>query len=101
MHFPEQPIDWEYLPNKFTKPSAFNRNEVLFQEQMRFLFLCGLSDHVEALAFKVWRNHIRHMIQTADFECNEDNSLILHGIQYRLAQFEGELPQLMKVKKMY
>ena len=41
------------------------------------------------------------MIQTADFECNEDNSLILDGIQYRLAQFEGELPQLMKVKKMY
>jgi hypothetical protein len=81
MHLPEQPLDWEYLLNVFvTMPTQFHLNEVLFQEHMCFLFMCG----VEALAFKVWRDHIKYVIQTADFKCNGDNSVILYGIQYRL-----------------
>jgi hypothetical protein len=38
MHFPEQPIDWEYLLNKFASSSSRFHNEVLFQEQMPLLF---------------------------------------------------------------
>jgi hypothetical protein len=37
------------------------------QKRMRFLFTCGMSTRVEALAFKVWRDHITTMIQTACF----------------------------------
>jgi hypothetical protein len=94
MRFPEQPIDWEYLLNEFAKPSAFHLSVVLLQEQMRFLFLCGMSDRVEALAFKVWRDHIKHMIHTANFKWRKDNSDILRSIQGKIASFEVELPQL-------
>ena len=69
-------------------------SEVLFQKQMRFLFMCGMSERVEALAFKVWRDNIRHLIQTADFKYNGDNSVILHSTLIKLAHFEDELPKL-------
>jgi hypothetical protein len=37
MHFPEQPIDWEYLLDEFVNPThGFYNDRVLFQEQMRF-----------------------------------------------------------------
>jgi hypothetical protein len=53
MHFPEQPLDWEYLLTECASSSSRFQNAVMFQEQMRFLFMCGLSVRVEALAFKV------------------------------------------------
>ena len=65
LHFPEQPIDWEYLLDKFVKPSYIFFSGAPFQERMRFHFICGLSTRVEALAFKVWRDHIENMIQTS------------------------------------
>jgi hypothetical protein len=61
MHFPEQSIDWEYLLDKFAKPSPVS---LPFQERLQFLVMCGLSERVEALAFKVWHDCITNMIQT-------------------------------------
>jgi hypothetical protein len=93
-HFPEQTIDWEYLLDVFVKPSEFYTSE-LFQERMRFLVACGMLERVDTLAFKVWSDHIRQMIHTADFNfigCN--NFVLLHRIQLTLAHFEEELPKL-------
>jgi len=96
MHFPEQPIDWEYLLDEFVNlanPSDFCFPST-FTERMQFLIMCGLSLRVEALAFKVWRDHIRHLIQTANFKSDENNSGILNGIRDKLAHLEDKLPKL-------
>ena len=66
----------------------------MFQEQMRFLVMCGLSVRVEALAFKVWRDYVSNMICTANFQCNRDNSDILRSIRDKIAHYEGKLPKL-------
>jgi hypothetical protein len=92
-YFPEQPIDWEYLLYEFSQPSHVSR----FQERMRFFFMCGMSEPVEALAFKVWRDHITSMIQTAEFEYLEDNLSVLHGIQEQITHFEDELLKLKEI----
>ena len=63
LHFPDQPIDWEYLLDEFVKPSDFCTRE-LFPERMCFLVMCGMSERVNGLAFKVWRDHIIQMIYT-------------------------------------
>jgi hypothetical protein len=94
MHFSDQPLDWEYLLNKFAQPSQFSCPEAPFQERMRFHFMCGLSSRVEALAFRVWRDHIENMILTADYKWSRDNSVMLNEIREKLAQFEDELPKL-------
>jgi hypothetical protein len=96
MHFPDQSIDWGYLLDKFALPSRVSFEGAHFQERMQFLFMCGMSDRVEALAFKVWRDCITNMIHTADF--NWYNKLaILREIRSKLAYFEGELSQLKEV----
>jgi hypothetical protein len=97
MHFPDQPIDWEYLLDEFSLPSTFSFFGLPFEERMQFLFMCGLSMRVEALPFKIWRDHITNMIHTATFEWSRDNSVILHGIRSKLDHFEDELPQLKEV----
>jgi hypothetical protein len=97
MHFPEQPLDWEYLLNKFAQPSNCNFHGAPFQECMQFLFICGMSERVEALPFKVWRNHITIMIRTANFNWNGNNSDILREIRSKLDHFEDKLPQLKEV----
>jgi len=56
-----------------------------------------MSDHVEALPFKVWRDHITNMIYTANFEYNGDNRSILNRIQEKVAYFEDELPKLKEI----
>jgi hypothetical protein len=97
MNFPEQPIDWEYLLDEFLNladPSYFYMTGGLFQERRQFLFMCCMSSRVEGLAFKVWRDHIRYLIQTANFKCIEDNSDILRSIRDKLAHLEDELPKL-------
>ena len=95
IHFPEQPIDWEYLLNEFVNPALeFRLSKVLFQEQMRFFFMCGMSSRVENLAFKVWRDHIRCLIHTASFPWIVDSSHVLRSIEVELAHFEDELPKL-------
>jgi hypothetical protein len=108
MHFPEQPLDWEYLLDKFAsnfyvsfdefaQPSQFSISGVPFQERMKFLFKCGLSDRVKALAFKLWRDHITNMIQTSNFQYTGDNLDILREIRAKLAHFEDELQKLKEV----
>jgi hypothetical protein len=97
MHFPEQPINWEYLLDEFAV-----RSDLCFQSaftnRMQFLFTCGMSSRLGALAFKVWRDCITNMIQTADYKWRLDNSsTILRGIQDKLAHFEDELPKLKEV----
>jgi hypothetical protein len=100
MHFPDQPIDWEYLLDEFSLPSTFSFFGLPFEERMQFLFMCGLSMRVEALPFKIWRDHITNMIQTSNFEYNGDNSNILHRIQDKLVFFEDELPKLKEATTM-
>jgi hypothetical protein len=94
LHFPEQSIDWGYLINKFAQPSYYSFSEAPFQERMRFLFMCGMSTRVEALPFRVWRDHITSMIQTADFTWSGDNSVILNGIQAKFSHLERELTKM-------
>jgi hypothetical protein len=64
---------------------------------MQFLVMCGMSLHVEALPFKVWRDCVTHMIHTAAFVYDLDNTAILHEIQDKLAHFDGELHRLKQV----
>ena len=94
MHFPDQPINWGYLLDKFARHSHYSFGGAPFQERMQFLVMCGMSEHVEALPFKVWRVHITNMIHTANFEYNGDNTAILHRIRDKLVYFEDELPRL-------
>jgi hypothetical protein len=94
MHFPEQPIDWEYLLDKFVQPSHYSLNHILFLKRMQFLVMCGMSERVETLAFKIWRDCITHMIHTAAFEWRRDNSGILQRIREKVTHFEEELPKL-------
>jgi hypothetical protein len=96
LHFPEQPLDWEYLLNKFTQPSNHNFRAP-FQEHMRFLFIWGMSSRVEALAFKLWRDYTTNMIHTAYFQYNRDNSDILREIQAKIDHFEDEHFKLKEV----
>jgi hypothetical protein len=96
MHFPEQPIDWEYLLDEFARPSQFVFQST-FIERMQFLFMCCMSDRVEALAFQVWRDCVTNMIQTADYKWMEDNTAILREIQDKLAHFVGELHRLKEM----
>jgi hypothetical protein len=96
MFFPEQSIDWEYLLDEFAVHSYFCFQST-FTNRMQILFICGMSDRVEALPFKVWRDHISHMIRTAVFEWRRNNSGILRSIREKLAHFEVELPKLKEV----
>jgi hypothetical protein len=100
MHYPEQPIDWENLLEMFAQPSRVSFYGAPNQERMQFLFMCGMSERVDALPFKVWRDYITNMIQTADYKWREDNRPILHRIQEKLAYFEDELPKLKDATTM-
>jgi hypothetical protein len=84
MHFPNQPIDWDHLLDQFALPSRFSF-QAPFKERMQFLIMCGMSSHVDALAFKVWRESILNMILTANFKWGEHNFHIIQGIRARVA----------------
>ena len=97
MNFPGQSIDWEYLLDEFINladPSSCFCSPSTFTERMRFLFMCCMSSRVEGLAFKVWRDHVRHLIQTAIFKWKRRNLAILQSIREKLVHFEDELPKL-------
>jgi hypothetical protein len=96
MHFPEQSIDWVYLLNKFSNPTHFSFDS-FFKERVQYLVRCGMSSCVDALAFKVWRDHITDMIHTAPFQYNRDNSYILREIQAKVAHFEDKYPKLKEI----
>jgi hypothetical protein len=94
LYFPEQLINWEYLLDKFANYSPHLTFYSTFGERLQFLVMCGMSLRVDALAFKVWRDHITHMIQTAAFRVNVDNVSIMRGIHAKVAHFEDEYPRL-------
>jgi hypothetical protein len=95
MHFPDQPLNWGYLLFYFAAPTKNHSFGGLpFEERMQFLINCSISTRVEALPFKVWRNCIFNMIQTADYIWNQGNSNILNRIHNKLIHFEDELPKL-------
>jgi hypothetical protein len=96
MHFPDQPIDWEHLLDEFASPPHHSFG-VPFRERMQYLVMYGMSERVEALPFKVWRDHIIDMIHTANFLHNIDNFDILHRIREKLTHFEDELPKLKEI----
>jgi hypothetical protein len=56
-----------------------------------------MLSRVEALAFQVWRDYITNMIQTANFQFNTDNTVILRRIQAIVAHFEDEYPRLKEI----
>jgi len=56
-----------------------------------------MSSHVEALAFKVWRESILNVICAADFKWGEHNFHIIRRIRAKVAHFEGELPKLKEI----
>jgi hypothetical protein len=97
IYFPEQPLDWDYLLEKFALPTKHSFGGLPFQERMQFLFMCGLSESVDALVFKLWRDHITIMIRTANFNCNGDNLGVLRSIQEKLAYFEDEISKLNEI----
>jgi hypothetical protein len=68
MHFPDQPIDWDHLLDKFANDQLYySFDGALFQERMQFLVMCGMSDRVEALAFKVLCDNIIAWIHSVIF----------------------------------
>jgi hypothetical protein len=97
MHLREQLIDWDHLLDVFAEPSNRNFSGAHFQERMHFLFMCGMLSRVEALAFKLWRDHITNMIHTANFKFGRDNSVVLHEILAKFAYFENELSKMKDV----
>ena len=56
-----------------------------------------MSDCGEALAFKVWRDCVTNVIQTAAFEHRKDNRAILHRIQDQFTHFEDEYLKLKEI----
>jgi hypothetical protein len=97
MYFSEQPIHWDDLLDVFARPSKVLFRGAPFQERMKFLVMCGKSDRVKALAFKVWRDHITNIIYTADYEWKRDNTVILRRIQAKVAHFEAEYFKLKEI----
>jgi hypothetical protein len=97
MHFPEQPLDWDDLLDEFARPSKVSFDGATNQKRLQFLVMCGMSDRVEALTFKVWRDYIKSMVYTAYFEHNRDNFVILRRIRERVAHFEEQLPKLKEI----
>jgi hypothetical protein len=97
MHFPDQTIDWVYLLDKFELPSHYVFVGLPFQERMNYPIMCGMSDRVEALAFKVWCDHMTDMIHTTNFHCDIDITVILRRIQAKVAHFEDKYPRLKEI----
>ena len=100
IQFPSQPIDWEYLLDQFALPSHYSFDGAPFQERMQFLFMCGMSERMEALPFNVWRDGIANMIQTANFQHMRTNLGILHRIQEKLSHYDDELHRLKEATTM-
>jgi hypothetical protein len=99
IYFPEQPIDWESLLDDFIQPWNCQVSGV-FQERLSFLVMCSMTERVEALPFKLWRDYVTQMIHAAPFVHGEEevnNSIIMRRIREKLAHFEDELPKLKEI----
>ena len=100
MHFPEQPIDWDHLLDVIAASYRFN-TPASFQDIMPYLVMCGMSDCVDTLAFKVWRDYIKSMVYSAKFIHNGDNVHIVRRIQARIqakvVYFEAKYYKLKEI----
>jgi hypothetical protein len=100
MHYPEQPIDWDHLLDVIAASYRFN-TPASFQDIMPYLVMCGMSDCVDTLAFKVWRDYIKSMVYSAKFIHNGDNVHIVRRIQARIqskvAYFEAKYYELKEI----
>ena len=97
IHYPDQPIDWDHLLDEFLSSSHHSFGGRPFQEKMQFLVMCGFSERVEALPFKIWRDHITNMIHTANFQYNGNNNHKLGLLRAKVAHFEDEYPKLKEI----
>ena len=93
LHFIEQPINWEYLLNKFAQPSRGSISGATFQERMRYLITCCLSSRVEAIGLTVLRDRARDTIYTTKFNQYDGNDGIAQ-IQEKFDHIENELREL-------
>jgi hypothetical protein len=59
--------------------------------------MCGMSAHVENLAFKVWRDQMKNMVHSANFKWSYCNQSIIGKIRAKLAHFEDELNKLREI----
>ena len=63
--------------------------------------MCGMSDCVDTLAFKVWRDYIKSMVYSAKFIHNGDNVHIVRRIQARIqakvVYFEAKYYKLKEI----
>ena len=103
MHFPEQPLDWGYLLDSFAAYYSYCTVSGTCGDRMKFLIMCGMSDPVEALAFKVWRDCVVSMIHSAQYKYADDeyvhdeNLYLINRIRAKVAHFEDELPKLKEI----
>jgi hypothetical protein len=100
MHYPEQPIDWDHLLDVIAASYRFN-TPASFQDIMPYLVMCSMSDCVDALAFKVWRDYIKRMDYSAEFIHNGDNMHIVRRIQAciqsKVVYFEAKYYELKEI----
>ena len=107
MHFPDQPIDWDYLLDQFALPLRVSFSTP-FKESMQYLVNCGVSDRVESLAFKVWCDNIIALIHSVitfyidnQYIDNEyivnDNLHIIRRFRVKITHFEDEYLKLKAV----
>jgi hypothetical protein len=94
MHFPDQPIDWEYLLDEFASNSNVSFSGVPFQERMRYLITCCLSSRVEAIGLRVLRDRGREMIYATRFNEYDSNNRVIAEIQDNLHHIENEFREL-------
>jgi hypothetical protein len=96
-HFPEQPIDWDYLLDNFANSFSFCTDEN-FRERMQFLTMCGMSDRVEALAFDVWRDYMAYVIHSAEFKHGDNGNIsIVRRILAKATHFDDKYIQLKEI----
>jgi len=94
MQFPEQPIYWDYLLDKFASHPGISFPGAPFQERMQYLFLCCLSSRVEAIGLRVLRDRARDTIYTTKFNEYDSNNSILAQIQEKFDHIENEIRNL-------
>jgi hypothetical protein len=64
---------------------------------MQFLVMCGMSDRVDALPFKVWRDYIENVVHRVMYSQQIGNKNIISTIQAKVAHFEDICPTLKEI----
>jgi hypothetical protein len=58
-----------------------------------------MSDRLDALPFKVWRDYIKNVVHSVEFKFNQQfvNQNIISTIQAKVIHFEAEYPKLKEI----